>query len=229
LFDEPIGQSPQLLFKKIRDLHQGLPSRLLELIDSARTGKPENLMKKNPTQDEIYGVDEEKNPGLLEWSFKHKQQKILDFLYGLLRNPWDNQVLMDLAWPKGVPGSQWDSLLAVGCRQKLPTNFPLEKVLGLSARSGKVILVRACEELGINLNTPLNISGENPQSTALHIAAKYGHKQLVKFLIQRNVDKDKGDGKGRTALFLAQLFKHSEIFDYLQNPQTTYINSPSGR
>lgn len=233
IFESLFGrQSPpqplHFLFKKMSAMHKGLNRRLMELIETARSGNSESFIQKKPSHEEIYGTHDLKNPGLLEWAFEHKQQKILDFLYTLLHYPWENADLSHIVRLNGISGSAHEILIAIVCRKRNVDTRTLEKALGLSVRCGKIILIKACLEQGININTPLNISGEYSGSTPLHLAVKYGSLSLVKFLIEAGADKQVQDREGRSLLFIAMHFNHSELKDYLYQTLTHFTPIPAG-
>lgn len=84
--------------------------------------------------------------------------------------------------------------------------------LHYAAFSGHVDIVRfLVASKGVVLDAP----APNRQ-TALMLAAKNGHKEVVKILIDADADMDLEDAQGNTALRLAVKAGNSEIADYLR-------------
>jgi ankyrin repeat protein len=84
--------------------------------------------------------------------------------------------------------------------------------LHYAAFGGHVDIVRfLVTSKGVNLDAP----APNRQ-TALMLAAKNGHKEVVKILIDADADMDLEDAQGNTALRLAVRAGNSEIADYLR-------------
>jgi len=71
-----------------------------------------------------------------------------------------------------------------------------------------------------NYNTKLNISiydAENPGYTPLHLAAKYNNLLAAILLIDNNINKEKQNIEGLTAIEVANNYNNKDIFEYLQN------------
>tara|TARA_B100001121_G_C18261365_1_gene421834 strand:- start:137 stop:397 length:261 start_codon:yes stop_codon:yes gene_type:complete len=71
---------------------------------------------------------------------------------------------------------------------------------------------RAVIELG-----GADVNAANFGSTPLHEAARYGHTETVRALINAKADKDAKDNYGSTPLHLAERFDHTETAQALIN------------
>lgn len=75
-----------------------------------------------------------------------------------------------------------------------------------AAKSGDVTAVKAYLETGFDLNNKL----DEYDNTVLIIAAQYGRAEIVKFLIENQVEIDAKDSDGMTALMLAAKGGHTD-------------------
>ncbi len=221
------------LWKKLADIYSKLSPRMLELIDAAAKGEVQNFMAKKPNHDEIYGVGDIKNPGLLEWSYQHNQQTILDFLFNLLTNYWEKisefSDIWSMAKIETLSGNRFNFMIAIVCGRVQDsmdsfekTKFTLEKALCVAARSGKMILVKACLGLQVPVDTTCTGICEYNGATPLHLAIKYGHLNIVKFLIEKGADVNRCDDARRTPLVLARWFNQTDIFNHLDSSTSIY-------
>lgn len=216
------------LWKKLADIYKGLSPRMLKLIDAAGGDNVRNFMAKKPNHDEIYGVGDIKNPGLMEWAYQHNQQSILDFLFNLLTSCWEKIPEFPDIWTmakiESLSATRYNLMIAIACRRvedSLPSfekaKFSIDQALCVAARVGKMILVKACLDLKVPVDTTCTVMCEFKGATSLHLAIKYGHLNIVKFLIGAGADVNRLDNERRSVLLLARRFNQNDIFDYLNS------------
>ena len=86
-----------------------------------------------------------------------------------------------------------------------------DRFLNLALELGD-LLVEAAQEGNLNLvielvenrRVPVDVDHRlTPGLTALHLAAQHGHLDVAQFLLEKNSNLEKGDHRGRTAVYHA--------------------------
>jgi ankyrin repeat protein len=87
----------------------------------------------------------------------------------------------------------------------------------VGATSGDLAKVKRGVEQGIEINSAFSstTAKESAGLTALSLASKHGHPEVVQFLVEAGADKGARDQNGVTALMLASLFGQLAVTDYL--------------
>ena len=96
--------------------------------------------------------------------------------------------------------------------RRLPTVNELNKRLLSSSRSGDLSLVKQSLKLGANIEAIEHGIGK---SSALQLAANYGHLSIVKYLVGRGANIDAQDTSGHTPLMYASFEGHVEVVQFL--------------
>jgi hypothetical protein len=87
-------------------------------------------------------------------------------------------------------------------------------VLWLAATLGQSEITKTLAQLGCNVNHYNSQYGQ--MMTPLHVAAREGHLETVKILIQYGADKNLKTSDGSTPLDLAKEMKHQDIVEFLK-------------
>ncbi|WP_133128698.1 ankyrin repeat domain-containing protein [Legionella nagasakiensis] len=102
----------------------------------------------------------------------------------------------------------------------------LIKLFHEAAANGNLDTVKCLlEQDGIDLINQATKSG----STALHLAATYGHRNIVEFLVNQGIDINQMGHNGFTALHCAVTHGHRELVEYVVAQDGVDINRPDAK
>ena len=94
--------------------------------------------------------------------------------------------------------------------------------LHMAASRGQLSSVRLLLAKGVDINSPKHNRGLTP----LHVAARFGHAEIARALVDAGASLNARDSKGRTPAHLAARRGHAELARELEPPSATNIEAP---
>jgi hypothetical protein len=150
---------------------------------------------------------------LLKTLNKNRNQRFLDFLWeaGQFEELLGNNTSEFLQWVVLLNQTKHFEILRNALNpQNVKELTQLHNLFYLAVRGGNETIARILIEEGIEVNLRFQISGL-AEAAPLHLAAKYGHQNIISLLLEKQADVKQTNNEGITPLFLAAQYGYTEI------------------
>jgi len=191
------GDNGKILFKRTRE-----EMEFEKAVNDGDLAKTETILKNHPefAKDETYFWGE----GILTMPAKENQQALLDLLMG-----YGAKVPSILKWAQFYYFEHDEGAAYMLRKQMNPNTMSCHHVTILHDMAQKGNLPKA--ELLIKYGADVNLVDEEYQSTPLGMAARWGHPEMVEYLLMQGADVHKAGALWATPLAWAKKKGHTEI------------------